>query len=74
MESWRKFGSSFDVIKVGSFGLLVLSNPYLPTSGINTELDKRALLMDLIITKKCLSFCGPDQGKFADYHFNLDLM
>ena len=20
------------------------------------------------------SFCGPDQGKFADYHFNLDLL
>ena len=20
------------------------------------------------------SFCGPDQGKYADYHFNLDLL
>lgn len=20
------------------------------------------------------SFCGPDQGKYADYHFNIDLL
>jgi hypothetical protein len=30
-------------IEVGSFSLLVLPNPYLSTSGIHTELDKRAL-------------------------------
>ena len=51
--------SSFDGIEVGSFSLIVLPNPYLSMSGMNTELDKRVLFMDPLFMPNCSSFRGP---------------
>ena len=48
--------SSFDGIEVGSFSLIVLLNPYLSMSGMNTELDKRVLFYGPSVYAKLFIF------------------